>query len=78
MNKVIVPLFKRRKLYQRLIISRLLLTRLMVALLNVACLKRCKTNSLIVSDAEQVQKTIAEVVKEFGRIDVFVANAGES
>ncbi|KAH7122055.1 short-chain dehydrogenase [Dactylonectria estremocensis] len=29
-----------------------------------------------VSNAEQVQSTIAEVVKDFGRIDVFVANAG--
>ncbi|KAK7431019.1 hypothetical protein QQZ08_002549 [Neonectria magnoliae] len=29
-----------------------------------------------VSNSEQVQSTIAEVVKDFGRIDVFVANAG--
>lgn len=31
-----------------------------------------------VSDAEQVKQTIAAVVRGFGRIDVFVANAGES
>ncbi|KAB8260193.1 putative short-chain dehydrogenase [Aspergillus pseudonomiae] len=29
-----------------------------------------------ISDAEQVQKTIADVVRDFGKIDVFVANAG--
>ncbi|GKZ25526.1 hypothetical protein AbraIFM66951_011227 [Aspergillus brasiliensis] len=29
-----------------------------------------------VSDVDAVQKTIAEVVKDFGKIDVFVANAG--
>ncbi|BCS24453.1 uncharacterized protein APUU_40897A [Aspergillus puulaauensis] len=29
-----------------------------------------------VSDPEAVQKTIASVVKDFGRIDVFIANAG--
>ncbi|KAH7001018.1 hypothetical protein EDB80DRAFT_647993 [Ilyonectria destructans] len=29
-----------------------------------------------VSNAEQVQSTIAKVVQDFGRIDVFVANAG--
>lgn len=29
------------------------------------------------SDAKQVQETIAKVVKEFGKIDVFVANAGK-
>ncbi|KAI5459065.1 short-chain dehydrogenase [Mariannaea sp. PMI_226] len=29
-----------------------------------------------VSDAQKVQETIAEVVRDFGRIDVFVANAG--
>ncbi|OJJ02702.1 hypothetical protein ASPVEDRAFT_62664 [Aspergillus versicolor CBS 583.65] len=29
-----------------------------------------------VSDPEAVQKTIADVVKDFGRIDVFIANAG--
>ncbi|KAL4892736.1 hypothetical protein BDV59DRAFT_179655 [Aspergillus ambiguus] len=29
-----------------------------------------------VSDAEAVQKCIADVVKDFGKIDVFVANAG--
>lgn len=28
------------------------------------------------SDSEAVQATIAQVVKDFGRIDVFVANAG--
>lgn len=31
-----------------------------------------------VSDAEQVRKTIAEVVDAFGKIDVFVANAGNT
>ncbi|KAE8136347.1 putative short-chain dehydrogenase [Aspergillus pseudotamarii] len=29
-----------------------------------------------ISDAEQVQETIAQVVRDFGKIDVFVANAG--
>jgi NAD(P)-dependent dehydrogenase (short-subunit alcohol dehydrogenase family) len=29
-----------------------------------------------VSDAESVQKTVRQVVQDFGRIDVFVANAG--
>lgn len=29
-----------------------------------------------VSDAESVQKTVSQVVQDFGRIDVFVANAG--
>jgi NAD(P)-dependent dehydrogenase (short-subunit alcohol dehydrogenase family) len=29
-----------------------------------------------VSNAEHVQSTIAAVVKEFGKLDVFVANAG--
>jgi NADP-dependent 3-hydroxy acid dehydrogenase YdfG len=31
---------------------------------------------LAVSDAENVQKAIAQVVEDFGRIDVFIANAG--
>lgn len=30
------------------------------------------------SNAEAVQQTMAKVVKDFGKIDVFVANAGES
>ncbi|OKL59754.1 hypothetical protein UA08_04498 [Talaromyces atroroseus] len=30
-----------------------------------------------ISDAEQVENTVADVVRDFGRIDVFVANAGE-
>lgn len=30
----------------------------------------------IVSNAEQVQNAITAVVKEFGKLDVFVANAG--
>jgi NADP-dependent 3-hydroxy acid dehydrogenase YdfG len=30
-----------------------------------------------VSNADSVQKSITEVVKDFGKIDVFVANAGE-
>ena len=29
-----------------------------------------------VSDAAKVESTIAEVVKDFGRLDVFIANAG--
>lgn len=33
---------------------------------------------LVVSDAEQVEKIVAEVVEHFGSIDVFVANAGSS
>jgi NAD(P)-dependent dehydrogenase (short-subunit alcohol dehydrogenase family) len=31
---------------------------------------------MTVSDAESVQKTVKKVVEDFGRIDVFVANAG--
>lgn len=31
----------------------------------------------VVSDAEAVQKTIAQVAEDFGRIDIFAANAGE-
>lgn len=31
----------------------------------------------IVSQADQVSSTINKVVKDFGKIDVFVANAGE-
>lgn len=31
-----------------------------------------------VSNSDQVQAGIAEVLKEFGRIDVFVANAGKN
>lgn len=34
--------------------------------------------SNIVSSAEQIQKAIGDVVKDFGKIDVFVANAGEN
>jgi meso-butanediol dehydrogenase/(S,S)-butanediol dehydrogenase/diacetyl reductase len=36
---------------------------------------RAKTRK--VSDPEQVQKAISDVVRDFGRIDVFIANAGE-
>lgn len=32
---------------------------------------------LPVSQAEQVSTNIAKVVQDFGKIDVFVANAGE-
>lgn len=31
---------------------------------------------MTVSDPEAVQTTIANVVSDFGRIDVFIANAG--
>ncbi|PYI00562.1 putative short-chain dehydrogenase [Aspergillus sclerotiicarbonarius CBS 121057] len=31
---------------------------------------------VVISDSEQVKKTIEEVVRDFGRIDVFIANAG--
>ena len=34
------------------------------------------TKYQIVSVAEQVEKTVAQVEKDFGKIDVFVANAG--
>lgn len=54
---------------------RLLRTRLMVSYsksLGVQML------TIQVSDADQVQKGIADVVKDFGKVDVFVANAGES
>lgn len=30
-----------------------------------------------VSDSDQVRSTIAKVVEDFGKIDVFVANAGK-
>lgn len=33
---------------------------------------------VIVSDPEQVQAAISKVVQDFGKIDVFVANAGKS
>lgn len=36
-----------------------------------------KANIHLVSDSNQVQETIAKVLKDFGKIDVFVANAGE-
>jgi sorbose reductase len=36
---------------------------------------RAKTRK--VSDPEQVQKAISDAVRDFGRIDVFIANAGE-
>jgi NAD(P)-dependent dehydrogenase (short-subunit alcohol dehydrogenase family) len=39
-------------------------------------LRRIKLKQRAVSEAEQVQKTIEAVVKDFGRLDVFVANAG--
>lgn len=35
-----------------------------------------KILTVTVSDPEAVQKTIANVVNDFGRIDVFIANAG--
>ena len=38
---------------------------------------KCKAHDSLVSDAANVQRAIADVVKEFGKIDVFVANAGE-
>jgi sorbose reductase len=31
---------------------------------------------MAVSDAESVQKAVQQVVQDFGKIDVFVANAG--
>ncbi|KAL4958441.1 hypothetical protein BDW69DRAFT_201790 [Aspergillus filifer] len=37
---------------------------------------KTKAYKVDVSDAEEVQSTIAAVVKDFSRIDVFVANAG--
>lgn len=35
------------------------------------------TGGLTVSNATQVQATIVDIVKEFEKIDVFVANAGK-
>ncbi|KAF4335484.1 Sorbitol utilization SOU1 [Fusarium beomiforme] len=37
---------------------------------------RLKANMTAVSNAESVEKTIKKVVEDFGRIDVFIANAG--
>ncbi|KAJ1324620.1 sorbose reductase [Microdochium nivale] len=39
---------------------------------------KTKAYQVDVSDAEAVQKTIAQVAEDFGRIDIFVANAGMS
>ena len=33
-------------------------------------------NLILVSNAESVQNTLSQVVKDFGKIDIFVANAG--
>lgn len=33
---------------------------------------------LVVTDAAAVEKAVAEVAKDFGKIDVMVANAGKS
>lgn len=61
-----------------LIISKLYLIKLMVGLF---CIYYPNTPSsltcFIVSQADQVSSTISRVVKDFGKIDVFVANAGE-
>jgi sorbose reductase len=35
------------------------------------------THSLPVSDSTQVSQTMEKVVEDFGKIDVFVANAGK-
>lgn len=32
---------------------------------------------ILVSNADSVQNTLTQVVKEFGKIDIFVANAGK-
>lgn len=64
-----------RKRWGKRMALRLLHTRLMVSyyeLLDVEML------TIQVSNADQVQKRIADVVKDFGKVDVFVANAGES
>ena len=37
---------------------------------------KAKAYQVQISDHEQVQQTIQEVVKDFGKLDVFVANAG--
>lgn len=37
-----------------------------------------KAYQVQVSDSQAVEKTIGEVVKDFGKLDVFVANAGWS
>jgi NAD(P)-dependent dehydrogenase (short-subunit alcohol dehydrogenase family) len=38
---------------------------------------RTKTNLPAVSNSEQIQETLDKVVNDFGKIDVFVANAGK-
>jgi NADP-dependent 3-hydroxy acid dehydrogenase YdfG len=50
-------------------------------MVNLYCAHHKLTSSLltcfIVSQADQVSSTISKVVEDFGKIDVFVANAGE-
>lgn len=38
----------------------------------------CKAYKANISDAEEVQKAVDQIHKDFGSIDVFVANAGIS
>lgn len=38
--------------------------------------RRPKTLTSPVSDADAVQQAIADVAKDFGKVDVFIANAG--
>jgi NAD(P)-dependent dehydrogenase (short-subunit alcohol dehydrogenase family) len=39
--------------------------------------RKVHTNIRSVSDSTQIQETLKTVVKDFGKIDVFVANAGK-
>lgn len=38
--------------------------------------RRDNSNVKVVSESTQVQETLAKVVQDFGKIDVFIANAG--
>ncbi len=44
--------------------------------LEKSCKIKAKAYKVEVTDARQVESTIEEVVRDFGRMDVFVANAG--
>lgn len=51
------------------------IVRYSVLIQGVDCVCVCLT--LSVSDADAVRNTIASVVNEFGKLDVFIANAGK-
>lgn len=68
-------LLQRQRPWRKSTVLRLLRIRLMVRT-KTETARDCKKLTVIVSDPEAVQQTIANVVKDFGRIDVFIANAG--